>query len=242
MIIIIAIIVIIIAIIGIASYRPPPERPFKPEIEEEQLFKVEWNTTRGSLSPKSGFAGKKTPYETTISITQGNLKNITFNLTWTDDKAPLFGRFGLDTLTLEVIPPDGEPKEASSKSAPRTKEGNVEITLDTNWEPPISMEAKNDVEARKKLNEEPYYSDKWVNKDFKIKVTVDVGEIRLLKRIADKGNNFELKIKYEYYVASIEPEETRETGSNDPFGELRGEEDKPPFLSMIIGTGCGRYI
>jgi hypothetical protein len=237
LIIIIAVIVIIIAVIGIAAYRPPTPAPFEEEIEEEKVFSVEWNITKGSLPPIEEFVSKRSPYEDSATIHQGNLKSVTFNLSWVDDRAPFFGRFGLDTLSLEVITPDGGKDFREGKSAPGTREGSVKITFYTNFSPPEKVIAKDKAEAQKKVNEE-YYSDKWVNDEFKIKITAKIGEKGILRRLLDKGNTFKLTITYEYYHVTVEEEETKET----EFENKEIIEDRPPFLSIIIGTGCGRYI
>lgn len=246
LIVIIAVAVIIIAAIGIAAYTSPDTKINGLLGTGENMYTVTWEEKTNSLSPISDFAGKNAPYENTISINHGNLKEITFNLSWVDNKATLLGRFGLDKLTLEVTTPDGTIYKESGKSASKTKEGNVAISV-LNYDMPStdSIEAEDYDEAEEKLNEDPYFNDKWVNEDFTIKVSVQIGEIRILKKLADKGNNFDLEITYEYYYGSLMEEETEGTGSdggNGSFDDLKEEEYIPPFLSMIIGTGCGRYI
>jgi hypothetical protein len=134
LIILVGVIVIIVAAIGIAVYNQPEVEEITEKIVTEKYYDIEWSTTTGSLSAISGFAGKRSPYEDTISINQKNLKTVTFNLSWIDDKA-LFRIFGRDTLTLEVTAPDGTVYEESVQSARRTKDGNIVITINVNREP-----------------------------------------------------------------------------------------------------------
>ena len=134
LIIIAAIAVIIIAGVLIAAYSPPEETTPEPSDSEKTLFNVDWNIRSGSLPCISGFSDKKAPYEDTVSIPRGNLKSVTFNLSWIDDKVFL-RRIGRDTLTLEITTPDGKVYEDSAKSAVKTKDGNVEIIVTVNSMP-----------------------------------------------------------------------------------------------------------
>lgn len=242
-IIIIAIIIIIIAGIGIAAYNPPEEE-IKDKLDADMnTYMVDWDARTNSLL-YSDFAGKKSPYEENITINHGNLKEIMFNLSWTDDKATILSRFGLDTLTLEVETPDGTLYQESDKSASKTREGNVLISIPVNGMPSTdTIQANDSYEAEEKLKEEPYSNLKWVNEEFNIKVSVKIGEIRILKKMRDSGNDFDLEITYDYYSATLTEEETKETASNnDSSNDENKDSDIPPYLSMIIGTGCGRYI
>ena len=242
LIIIIAVVIIIISGIGIAAYNPPEEVDEK-IVVKGNTYTVDWNEKTNSLF-YSEFVDKNTPYEGTVSINRGNLKEIIFNLSWIDNRVTLFGRFGLDTLTIEITTPDGTIYEESERSASRSKEGNIEIVIPVNGMPSTeTIMANNSIEADEKLNQEPYYNDKWVNEIFDIKISVQIGEIRILKKMRDSGNDFELEVSYDYYSSTLTEEEVKETGNgDDSIDDLNEEEYTPPYLSMIIGTGCGRYI
>jgi len=241
-IIIVAVIIIIISGIGIAAYNPPDLDEDEKIPIGEYTYNIDWDLRTSSLL-YTDFANKGTPFEATVLINQGNLKEIVFNLSWVDDKATILNRFGLDTLTLEVTTPDGTVYEESGKSASKSKEGNVVIPISVNGMPQMdSIDANNTSEAEEILNEEPYFDDEWMNEPFEVKVSVKVGEIRILKKMRDSGNNFDLEITYDYYDAMLTEEEMKETGENIKLNELMEEEYTPPYLSMIIGTGCGRYI
>lgn len=241
-IIVIAVAVIIIAGIGIAAYNPPDE----PDIMEENgknTFMVEWDIMSGPSEMTSDYAGKKSPYEGTYSIGEANIKSIKFNLTWIDDKAFL-GRLGRDTLILEITNPDGDVIEESAQSAVKSKFGNVELTIIVSGSAPstVPIEADDEDEARDQLMQEPYYDDKWVNKEFTIRVGCSVGEILGGIRPRDKGNSFDLEVSYEYYDASLMEEETKETGSDgDSFGDYEDEGYTSAFMSMLYYAGWGKF-
>ena len=107
------------------------------------------------------------------------------------------------------------------------------------------IEAMDMYEAEGELqNNESYYHETWSNEDFTITVYVKVGELRPLKKLLEKGNNFKLDVSYEYYYPTpIEEESENKTmnESENPFEDLE-EEYMPPYVSMILSTGCGRFI
>jgi hypothetical protein len=243
LIIIIAVVIIIISGIGIAAYNPPEEVIDEKIVVRGNTYTVDWNEKTNSIY-YSEFVEKNTPYEGTVSINRGNLKEIIFNLSWVDNRATILNRFGLDTLTIEITTPDGTIYEESDRSASGSKEGNIEIAIPVNGMPSTdSITANNSMDAEEKLNQEPHYNDKWVNEIFDIKISVQIGEIRILKKMRDSGNDFELEVSYDYYSPTLTEEEVKDTGSgDDSVDNLNEEEYTPPYLSMIIGTGCGRYI
>jgi hypothetical protein len=241
-IIIIAVAVIIVAAIGIAVYIPPEEEPKDQKSETMKSFTVDWEEMTATYKSDSGYTGKKAPYEDTMSLSQGNLKSIHFNLSWMDDKTFL-GRLGRDTLTIEVTTPDGNIHEESKQSAGRAVT-NIEFTINgINTMPSMgTIEAEDLYEAEDIVNQEPYYSGKWVNEEITINVYVNVGEILGNLRPRDKGNGFDLEITYNYYEPIVlEEEEIIETGSNDNFDDELTEEDyTAQYLSMVLG-GWHRY-
>jgi FlaG/FlaF family flagellin (archaellin) len=240
-IIVVAVVVILLASIGVAMYQSPKTTNSLPQTPGGKTYEVEWKTHNGSLTAISEFAGKRSPYETTVQIAEGNLKTITFNMTWVDDHATFFKRFGLDTLTIEVTTPDGEITDESNISAAKTREGNILLTVTVdNIRPPNSLTASDIQAAQAKLKEKPFYDDSWTNKDITIKVSVNIGEKRILAKLLDKGNSFDLDISYSYSEAILKEDQTKNTGAdNDTPPEDPWE---PPYMSMIINTGCGRFV
>jgi len=177
---------------------------------------------------------------------KGNVNSITFNLSWTDDRMTFLKRMGLDSLTLEVSMPDGMNSFSETKtSAPKTGFGTISHTIFNEIKPPEGpIKAENTKDAQTKLQASPFYDDSWTDKDIKINISVQIGEIRFLKKLRDKGNDFELKISYQYYDGVLKEDTTKNTGGNSdmPPDDVWSEEEKPPYISMIISTGCGRYV
>ena len=244
-IIIVAVVILIIAGVGVAMYQSPEAPPYYPSsITNEKSYNVTWTLQNNSFKTLSDFAGKNAPFEGTVTIPEGNVNSITFNLTWIDDRMTLLKRRGLDSLTLEVMMPDGMNSfSETNTSAPKTGYGSISRTLYNNIIPlegPIK--ADNDQDAQTTLMTSPYFDDSWTDKDIKINVSVQIGELRFLKKLRDKGNDFELKISYQYYLGSLSQDMTKNTGADLPPDDIWTDEQAPPYISMIISTGCGRYV
>jgi hypothetical protein len=245
-IVIATVIILVIAGVGIAMYQSPKTSSVLPStLTSEKTFDVIWTQRNDTMNTISEFAGKKSQYQKTIQIPVENLKSITFNLSWTDDHMTVMKRMGLDSLTLEVTTPDGRNFMETTKSAPITGEGTITYTVSTGIIPPVSsIKADDEKNAQAKLKNKPYYDDSWTNKDIKINVSVKIGEVRILKQMRDKGNNFDLKITYQYYDGALKEDTTKNTAgdSNTPPEDPWVKQEAPPYISMIINTGCGRYV
>lgn len=244
-IVIVAVVILVIAGVGVAMYQSPKTSSSSDQtMPSEKNYEIIRTEKNGSLTTISDSAGKKSQYEGTVSIPDGNVKSITFNLSWTDDRMTFLKRMGLDSLTLEVTTPDGRTFTETKTSAPITGEGTITRTVSTGIIPPISsIKADNEEDAQAQLKDK-YYDDSWTNKDIKINVNVQIGELRILKKIRDTGNKFELQITYQYYDVDLGDDTTKNTGgdSNTPPDDPWVEQEKPPYISMIINTGCGKYV
>ena len=213
-------------------YNESPKKAVDSGNSDTNSYVVDWKVKESSLISCSEYISKNSDYEKTISFETPNLKEITFSLSWTDDKAPFLGRFGLDTLILEVTTPDGRKLTESVKSAKKTKQGNIEITLPINNIKPtaLTLESEDILEAGKQLNTD-YFDYIWVDEEFTVKVSVQPGEIRPLKRFADRGNDFDLEIIYSYYHASLtEGEKTTDTDSIGDNSFKETEYVPPPSM------------
>ncbi len=179
-------------------------------------------------------------------ISEENVKSITFNLSWTDDRMTFMKRMGLDSLTLEVTMPDGIYYfTETSTSAQITGAGTISHTIIKDIIPPDTpIEAVDEQDAQAQLRDKSYFDDSWTDQDISINVSVQIGELRILKKLRDQGNDFELKITYEYYNGVLKEDTNKNTGEDfgmppeDPWAE----QEIPPYISMIINTGCGRYV
>jgi hypothetical protein len=243
LIIIIAIVVIIIAAIGIATYSSPDTTINGPLMTGENMYTVTLEEETSS-SIISEFVGKNAQYSESyiISAPTGSvLTNVDFQITWQDDKTiGLLLKRGLDTLTAEITPMDGESQRYEGKGG-----GNKTLSFRVN-----DMPDSDSIEAGDIFGAEQIVYNEFTGQDttsFDITVRVKTGEPlrRPLKYFSDKGNNFEIKVTYDYYSAFLTEEEIKEMGSNEgdnPFDDLKEEGYIPPYLSMIIGTGSGRFI
>jgi hypothetical protein len=246
-IIIVAVIILVIAGVGVAMYQSPKTTSIlPPAITGGSSYEVIYAVRNGSLDPISDFAGKKAPFGTSVMIPEGNIQSVTFNMSWTDDHLTFLKRRGMDSLTLEVTMPDGFSTKDTNMSAPITGAASISMTILSEIYPPEgSIKAKDVKEAQALLQQQPYYQDTWTDKEINISVSVNIGEIRLLKQLQDKGNNFEIKITYQYLEGSLKEDTTNTTGGDvdtPPEDDPWVEQEIPPYLSMIINTGCGRYV
>lgn len=244
-IIIAAIVVLVFAGVAIAMYQSPKPKTLPPSTTTtEKSYDVIWTMQNGTLNTISEFAGKNSPYQGTVVIPEPNVKSITFNMSWVDDRMTVFKRMGLDSLTLEVSMPDGIYSfTETNKSAAVTGEGTISFTIVKDIIPPeTTVKGENEKDAQSKLN---MYDESWTDKNININVSVQIGEIRILKKIRDKGNDFELHITYQYYQGVLKEDTTKNTGedtNSPPDGDPWVDEEIPPYMSMIISTGCGRYV
>jgi hypothetical protein len=247
-ILIVAVVILVVAGVGVAMYQSPEPPNVDSLLTTEKSYNVTWTLLNSSLSPISEFAGKKAPYEGSVTIPEGNVYSVTFDMSWTDDRMTLLKRRGLDTLTLDVTMPDGIISfSEENTSAPKTGYGTISYTVNKDFSPHTGpIEAENDQAAQAKLQTSPYYDDSWTGKDIKINVSCHVGELRILKKLRDKGNDFELKISYQYFKPTLTLDSMKNTGSNSDSPPddywTEAEITQPPYISMIISTGCGRFV
>jgi hypothetical protein len=244
--IIVAVIILAFAGVGVAMYQSPQTTSNISSTITGKSYDVSWTLRNGSLSTISDFAGKKSPYQGTIMIPEKNVKSITFNLSWTDDHMTFMKRMGLDSLTLEVtMPNDTYYFTETNKSAQITGEGTISHTIVNGIIPPSKpIEADNVQDAQTKLKEKSYNDDSWTEKEITINVSVQIGEIRILKKMRDKGNDFELKITYQYYDGVLKEDINKNTGGDNNISpeDPWAQQVIPPYISMIVNTGCGRYV
>lgn len=245
--IIVAVLILVIAGVGVAMYQSPSTtNNLSSLLAIEKSYDVIWTLQNGSMNTISEFADKKSPYQGTVMISEDNVKSITFNLSWTDDRMTFMKRLGLDSLTLEVTMPDGiNYFTETSKSAQITGAGTISHTIIKDIIPPDTpIEATDEQDAQAKLRDQSYFDDSWTDKEIIINVSVEIGELRILKKIRDKGNSFDLAITYEYYDGVLNENININTGDDDnvPPEDPWAEQEIPPYISMIINTGCGRYI
>ena len=239
-IIIVGVFILLAAGVGVALYSPPKVETNSTITTGPTTYPVTWEDRTGTLPSVSKFATKGQPYSYTFTVNQTNIKTMSFHFTWVDNKA-LLKRFGLDTFTLDVIAPGGKTVSFSEKSQKRTKAGDFIVNVSgTDSQPSVTTITGNSTgDASARLRAALRKDDSWAGKEFNVTVTVTIGE-RLLK-FRDKGNNFDLAINYTYYDFTIG--KTSSTGGDD-LGDLPSTNTTwtPPYMSMILNTGCGRFV
>jgi hypothetical protein len=172
--------------------------------EDTTVYTVEWASINDTPLQLSEFVTKGSEYLKTISYETSSLKEVRFHLSWTDDKATFFNRHGLDTLTLQITAPDGHVYKQSATSARKTKLGFIEISVPVRSLVPTSFSVPSAERSTIESKLRSQYSDTTtVSQNFTVTVSVKVGELRPLKRLADKGNMFAMEVTPSYYAASI---------------------------------------
>ncbi len=243
-IIIVGVVVLLAAGIGVALYSSPNVQTPVQNSSTLTSYTVKWQEKTGSLPSVTEFASKGTPYSVNVKIDQTNLKSISFRLTWVDNKA-LLKRFGLDTLALDITTPMNTTFSGSERSQKKTKAGDFTVNISVASTPPTvkSVPGNTSSEASQRLKAELQKADQWASKDINATVTVTVGEHFPL-RFRDKGNSFTLDVDYTYYAFTLG--NTTSTSDDDIPGDFPPTDSNdswtPPYMSMIIGTGCGRYV
>jgi len=224
---IIGVIILIVAGIGIVLYSAEEGPDKKGMGTKETTFEVKWVQYSDGIMTINDYAGKKQPYTDpiTISLEEGCvLTTVEVQIVWNDDytKGLIFNK-GEDKLEA-TIGLAGEEYVQTHKS---TKKANA--TLD-----PFII---NDVPQDETIEDaEGIYDmeDKILNDylgmntaTFDVKVTVTPGEklltlrpIKLLNYLRDKGNKFDLIVKYEYYELDVE--EVEKNNPSTPTGARVG--------------------
>ena len=203
---------------------------------EEKTFYVTWEEKSGNPITINSYVGKKTSYAEPITVTLpptdlvGVLTNVTIQLVWKDDVTYLgiFGK-GEDTLTASICPTGNELGEPDITTV---GEGDFSFEFDINSVPTLDQFTAIDIdEANGKIKGEFSGKD---TASFDTKITIKTGEKlrRPLKFLLDKGNGFELKITYTYYIPMIIEEFLSTGGGSYATGWV--EEPSTAHESLMI--------
>jgi len=210
-------------------YRPSTKADMQQSVSQIKQYTVDWTVKESSILHLTDFVSKNSKYKKTVSIESPTLKEITVNLSWIDDKALCFNRLGLDSFQLEVITPDGMTQKKSEKSSRITKQGHIELTIPIRRTKPTSTMIESNClkEAGKQLKEK-FLDYTWFDKEITIIVTVQVGELRPLKRLSDTGNDFNLKVTSQYYHAIRTVNSGSSEGNSSNGDSYKGTNLIPP--------------
>ena len=233
LILIVGVVILIVAAIGIAFYTSADTDDIDLYVEpEETTFDVTWKEVTMEKPIINGVAEKEYSESETISAPAWSvLTNVEFRLDWEDDHTSgLLITKGADTLTAEITKQGGE-----SKTDGNTEGGNLTFSFNVNGRPSDDY-----VEAETSDEAEEIVKEMFPNENeasFDVAVNVQTGEklrvrpLKLLRFLRDKGNDFDLKITYTYYVFDIEEPE-----------EDNNDDDVPPTgLGGDYNGACGEF-
>ncbi len=167
---------------------------------ETKTYYVYWPIVAKNLPLNNSYlAGKKQPFLKTISIPQNNLKQITFQINWEDDFTTPLLHFGKDILTFTIK--SSEDNELYSEKS-RGKGTLCFNISNINQKPTITQVEAEDLETAQTMVQQ-YFGTNLTDEPFHIEVEIKIGELRILRRLRDQGNEFTLKITYEYYKLEV---------------------------------------
>ncbi|MFO7677961.1 MAG: hypothetical protein R6V50_06240 [Thermoplasmatota archaeon] len=239
-IVIVGVVILIIAGIGIAMYSPtehlgvPPMHP-----DGKYNYDISWETyTKAVLVDAETYAGRGAPFNYELIISDKNILNVIVEISWADDHTYgiLFTR-GLDTLTADVI------CRGVTDSWSSVGNGTREFFFSINSMPyDTTVRGDSFDEAMENVMEEYHIED---TISVSIDVDVNPGEPiwRPLKYMRDRGNGFDLTIRYEYYDAYLTDSQMNSDDPNgdDHFNETASDDDPYQHLGKLIIAGLTRW-
>jgi len=181
---------------------------FEEKEMDGEVYEINWSVVEEIYPVESPiFVSKHKPFTKIIRISQDNIKSVSFKISWKDDLDTMIFHFGRDTLTFSIKAPNGT--EIFNEIS--TGEGILEYTKNgINKKPAIDkIRSKNESNAMDNLTQ--YYNTNWKNEPIEIIFDLKIGEIGIIRRLLDKGNDFDLFISYEYYKPEL-----KDTGDNNP--------------------------
>jgi len=222
---VVGVVILVIAAIGIIFYYSNEDTEEKDTDDEIDTFYVQWERKEETGQTITGTSEGETYMDSiTVSAPQGCvLTNVEMTLSFEDDNIwGLIFKKGYDTLDAKIT---GPSSSNVNELGPMTGEGNETLRIGV-YDIPSSMdiEAETEEDAKQIAEEEYMDSD---SAEFDIEVTITAGEkfkflmpIRsLLNTLKDKGDDFDLSIKYTYYEPVVEGHED-DGDDNDETGYI----------------------
>lgn len=214
-----AVVVLVIAAVGIIFYTETDDGKDESLLDKETYYTydVVYDVKESSATPdnteyivKDKLFGADTIYNGTVEINNRHVKQITFKVDYKDNyRGLLLKSAGADTLTVTI---------SGSNMAEQTEmiQGEGNVTFFSNQKSALklsSIEAKDDFEAREKLNEN--LSLESMKETYTITVSLEQGETFIFKPIKwmlEKlsGDIFTVDITYEFYDYSLDMSESLE--------------------------------
>ena len=234
LILIVGVVILIVAAIGIAFYTSADVDDTDIFTDsDKKTFDITWSEMTTDMPVIDGKAEKSYSESESISAPDGSiLTKVEFQLTWADDYTSGFLlNKGEDTLTAKIGKPGAEPEKKTS-----IKQGNMTFSFNVNDRPSDDYVEAEDADKAKEIVDEWFPNENEAS--FDVTVNVQTGEklrprlIKILRFFQDKGNNFDLKITYTYYVFNIE----------EPEEDGNGDDDVPPTgLGGDYNGACGEF-
>jgi len=232
LILVVGVVILVIAAVGVAIYTSPDTEEIKAGNTEPEYktYYYSWSKNSGETTiGDSLYAGKNTPYSDSFTITTPTgsiLSGVETIINWEDDNTyGLLIKKGEDTLTLDIGLQGRESNIESSKGS-----GNLTFNFKLNDIPSSDYVLAEDMSDAESIIDGMFSGENAAT--FDIEVSVETGErmLRPLKFLRDKGNDFELKAKYMYYVYMLEESEEDEkededktTGNDSEYNTAIGE-------------------
>lgn len=223
------VVILVIAAIGVAVYTSPDTGEIKSGNTEPEYetYSYTWVRNTGETTiDDSLYVGKNSPYSDSFTITTSSgsvLTDVEVQINWEDDSTyGLLIKKGEDTLTADVGQQGSEPIHESSKGG-----GNMTFAFNLNDIPSSDSVLAEDKSDAGSIIDGMFSGEN--AESFDAGVSINTGErmVRLFKWLKDKGNAFELKAKYTYYVYEIEepevPDENKTTGDDGGYPAALGE-------------------
>ena len=241
---IIGVLIIVIAGIGIVFYWDDGEETDDMGQEGDMGFEVEWIKYTDEMVI-TGQSVSKTAYEDPIEINgleEGSILTMVYvQITWEDDRAlgKIFNK-GLDILTATIGLVGGESKDHTSEGF-----GNQTLDFLVNDAPLSTTEKIEDVESLSEARDKIELENEGKNTaTFDVNILVEKGEKlitlrprKLLNYFLDKGNDFQLKVTYEYYTPDI----TKVEDGNNPDDDMPPTETGVAHIGQMVIMGQGRW-
>ena len=240
---VVGVVIIIVAIAGILFYFETEDDVDDGEPKDEMNeFMVEWQEYSAEMPCIKESA--KTKYNDSINIMVAEgcvIKDVVVEISWSDDHVVNFAlpnRKGQDTLKamFRVI---GSGDEFPHTSTGSGSENHTFLLYASMPQDEIIEDAEDIYDAEEMVKEQ--YSGK-NSVDIDVEVKVNIGEkfalrpMKLLNKLLDKGDDFEIMVKYNYYKPYIS-----EMESDNDDGE---ENNDTSLITSGIKTGaytCTNY-
>jgi len=233
LILILGVAILIVAAIAIVFYTSADVNDIDVYIEpDKKTFDVTWKEMTIEKPIVKGVAQKSYSETEEISAPDSSvLTKVEFQITWNDDHTSgLLIKKGADTLTAKIGKPGAEPEKKSS-----TENGNMTFSFSVNDRPSDDYIEAEDANEAEDIVKEWFTNENEAS--FDVTVNVQTGErlgirpLKLLRYFQDKGNNFNLKIMYTYYVLEIEEQD----------GDENDDDDIPPTGLGGYDGACGEF-